>query len=334
MTPVTAAELGQTPRRRGSGRSRLPTALVHCEANRGEQHGRAASPWTVEPVAWGCCCCSCRRTNRADSSACRVGRACRAARRAFLKYAALRSDRRNPQGRVGGMFGGRARHRRDAAGRQTHEVIPRHPAPSFRQTEWVLGQTLVGSRPRELRIGVEISAERSRPRERAGRMALWGDSARRAGQRAGRQLAVPLDADKFPCRGRAARAVCWPAFTALFEDARACGLRSRWPDELSVASAKSLCLCAARRDGPLRADRRRPVRLVAALRAETLRLDALVDGLNRTASGKEVSRTYETAIASYRAARAELHPHLGDEAERCRPRAVGSCSSREQAEGK
>ena len=82
------------------------------------------------------------------------------------------------------------------------------------EAEWMLGQTLVGSRLRDVRSVLRYL--RTRADLDAGRVALWGDSFAPANP-AGQALAVPLDADPFPHQAEPLGGLL-ALFTALFED--------------------------------------------------------------------------------------------------------------------
>ena len=82
------------------------------------------------------------------------------------------------------------------------------------EAEWMLGQTLVGSRLRDVRSVLRYL--RTRADLDAGRVALWGDSFAPANPE-GRDLAVPLDADPFPHQAEPLGGLL-ALFAALFED--------------------------------------------------------------------------------------------------------------------
>jgi hypothetical protein len=206
--------------------------------------------------------------------------------------------------------------------RGTGETRPTDDSRRFRgtstelsQTEWVLGQTLVGSRLRDVRT--VLNYLRRRTDLDAGRMALWGDSFAPANA-PDVELAVPLDADKFPGLAEPLGGLL-ALFTALFEDdVRAVYVHGGLTSYQSLLQSPFVyvphdaTVPAALTVGDL-------CDVAAALAPEPLRLEALVDGLNRTATDKEAARTYETARASYRAAKAESRLHLGDEARALSP---------------
>jgi hypothetical protein len=82
------------------------------------------------------------------------------------------------------------------------------------EAEWMLGQTLVGSRLRDVRSVLRYL--RTRADLDAGRVALWGDSFAPANT-SGQALVVPLDADPFPHQAEPLGGLL-ALFTALFED--------------------------------------------------------------------------------------------------------------------
>ena len=122
--------------------------------------------------------------------------------------------------------------------------------------EWMLGQTLVGSRLRDVRSVLRYL--RTRADLDAGRVALWGDSFAPPNPE-GRVLAVPLDADPFPHLAEPLGGLL-ALFGGPVRGRRPRRLRARRPDGLRVAPAKPVLLRAARRPGPRGPDRGRPLR--------------------------------------------------------------------------
>ena len=120
----------------------------------------------------------------------------------------------------------------------------------------MLGQTLVGSRLRDVRSVLRYL--RTRADLDAGRVALWGDSFAPANPE-GRTLAVPLDADPFPHQAEPLGGLL-ALFTALFEDdVRAVYVRGGLTGFESLLQSPVL-LRPARRLDPRSPDGGRPVR--------------------------------------------------------------------------
>ena len=99
------------------------------------------------------------------------------------------------------------------------------------EAEWMLGQTLIGSRLRDVRSVLRYL--RTRADLDAGRVALWGDSFAPANP-AGQAPAAPLDADPYPHQAEPLGGLL-ALFTALFED----GVRAVCVAGASRASSRS-----------------------------------------------------------------------------------------------
>jgi dienelactone hydrolase len=175
------------------------------------------------------------------------------------------------------------------------------PATAISSAELMLGQTLVGARLRDLRS--VLSYLRARPELDAGKVALWGDSFA-AVNPPDRNLAVPLDADPFPALAEPLGGLL-ALLGALFEDGvRAVTVRGALTGYRSVLEGPffyvphDVVVPGALTAGDL-AD------VASALAPRPLRLEELVDGLNRAAPPDAVVKTYEPARAAYREARAE-----------------------------
>ena len=178
---------------------------------------------------------------------------------------------------------------------------------SLSASEWLLGQTLVGSRLRDVRSVLRYL--RSRADIDPGRMALWGDSFAPPNPK-GRVLAVPLDADPFPDLAEPLGGLL-ALFGGLFEeDVRAVSVRGGLT---SYASLLQSSFCYVPHDalvpGALTAGDLADV--AAALAPLSLRLEDLVDGLNREAPFDTLRETFEPVRAAYRVQNAETRLQLG-----------------------
>jgi dienelactone hydrolase len=174
-------------------------------------------------------------------------------------------------------------------------------ATAISSSELMLGQTLVGSRLRDLRAVLRYL--RSRGDLDAARIGLWGDSFAAANPE-GRDLAVPLDAKKGPDLAEPLGGLL-ALLGALFEDdvraVYAGGgltgyesvLRSPFcylPHDVIVPGALTVGdLCD----------------VAAALAPRPLHLERLVDGLNRRTDADTLRKTYESTQEVYRAAGAD-----------------------------
>jgi cephalosporin-C deacetylase-like acetyl esterase len=150
---------------------------------------------------------------------------------------------------------------------------------SVSATELMLGQTLLGTRIRDLRT--VLAYLRSRPDVDASRLALWGDSFA-APNPPDTRFDVPWDAPRLPRFAHPAGALV-AVFGALFEPGvRAVWTRGGLASFASVLRSPFLYLPHdAIIPGALAAGDLDPV--VAALRPRRVHLEASVDGLNRAA---------------------------------------------------
>jgi hypothetical protein len=199
--------------------------------------------------------------------------------------------------------------------RGTGETSPRdgsrrHTGASaaLSEAEWMLGQTLVGSRLRDVRSVLRYL--RTRPDLDAGRVAMWGDSLAPANP-AGQALAVPLDADPFPHQAEPLGGLL-ALFTALFEDGvRAVYVRGGLTSYESVLRSQ---FCYVPHDalipGALTAGDLCDV--AAALAPRPLRMEDLIDGLDRAVEPVETARVMEPARSAYRALDAATGFQLGE----------------------
>ena len=168
-------------------------------------------------------------------------------------------------------------------------------ATSISATELMLGQTLVGSRLRDLRCVLRYL--RGRSDLDASRVALWGDSFAPANAE-GRRLDVPLDADKLPGQAEPLGQVL-ALFGALYEpDVKAVYARG------GLAGYQMLLhgyFCYVPHDavvpGALTAGDLGDV--AALLAPRPVRLEGLVDGLNRRVSDEALAKAFEPTHAAY-----------------------------------
>jgi dienelactone hydrolase len=174
-------------------------------------------------------------------------------------------------------------------------------ATAISATELMLGRTLVGDRLFDLRA--VLSYLRSRSDLDAGHIALWGDSFAKVNPER-RDLQVPLDADDQPDLAEPLGQLL-AVFGALFEE-----------DVRAVYAGGGLTNYRSLLQGPygyVPHDALVPGAITvgdlgeaaAALAPRPLRLEGLVDGLNRRASDQEIAKAYEPAQAAYREAKAE-----------------------------
>jgi dienelactone hydrolase len=178
---------------------------------------------------------------------------------------------------------------------------------SLSATEALLGQTLLGSRLRD--VGSALRYLRGRGDLDARRLALWGDSLAPTNPK-DRNLAVPLEVDPYPDIAEPLGGLL-ALFGALFEDGvRAVSIRG------GLASYDSLLhnpFCYVPHDAIV------PGALIvgdlsdlaAALAPTPLRLVGLVDGLNREVPAEAVTRIYEPTFNAYRSRKPEAVLEFG-----------------------
>jgi cephalosporin-C deacetylase-like acetyl esterase len=162
-------------------------------------------------------------------------------------------------------------------------------------SELMLGQTLVGSRLRDLRSVVRFL--RTRPYIEAKRMALWGDSFAKLNPD-DFNPAVPLDAQHMPGHSEPLGGLL-SLFGALFEeDIHAVYVRGGLIGYQSILQSP---FCYVPHDvivpGALNCGDLCDV--AAALAPCPLRLGGLVDGLNRLAAADEITKTFQSTKAAY-----------------------------------
>jgi dienelactone hydrolase len=165
-------------------------------------------------------------------------------------------------------------------------------------TEWMLGRTLLGGHVRDLRL--VLQALRARRDLDGSRIALWGDSLAPVNTPT-ENLAVPWDAARLPRQAEPLGGLL-ALFGALYE-----------PEVQAVYARGGLSGHHALLGSPflyVPHDVLVPGTLTAgdlcdvagALAPRPLRLEGLVDGLNRRVPAGELNTTYAPARASYRAA--------------------------------
>jgi cephalosporin-C deacetylase-like acetyl esterase len=182
-------------------------------------------------------------------------------------------------------------------------------ATSISATELMLGQTLVGSRLRDLRS--VLLYLRSRGELDGKRVALWGDSFAPVNPE-GRNLAVPLDADKLPDQAEPLGGLM-ALFGALYdEQIRAICVRGGIVGYQSALSGQFLYLPHdAIIPGALTAGDLCDV--ASALAPRSLRLEGLVDAQNRKVGAGAATKTYEVTANTYRAVAAIDRLQIVDE---------------------
>jgi cephalosporin-C deacetylase-like acetyl esterase len=183
-------------------------------------------------------------------------------------------------------------------------------ATSLSATEWLLGQTLLGSRLRDVRAVLRYL--RGRTDIDAARVGLWGDSFSPANAKDAK-LAVPLDAANFPAQAEPLGGLL-ALFGALFEDSiRACYVHGGLSGYQSVLQSPFIyvphdaMVPGALTEGDL-------CDVAAALAPHPLRLEALVDGLNRMVDADMLTKSYDVARAAYGSLKAESHLQISDTA--------------------
>jgi dienelactone hydrolase len=178
---------------------------------------------------------------------------------------------------------------------------------SISASEWLVGQTLVGSRLRDVRSVLRYL--RSRNDLDAGRLALWGDSF--ASQNPQDQdLAVPLDADPFPHAAEPLGGLL-ALFGALFDDSvRAVYVRGGLSGFGALLESPfwyvphDAVIPGALTAGDL-------CDVAAALAPRPLRMEGMVNGLNREVPADILVKTLEPAREAYRALNVESHLRVG-----------------------
>ena len=178
---------------------------------------------------------------------------------------------------------------------------------SLSATELMLGRTMLGARLFDVRSVVRYLRGRKELDPR--RVAIWGDSFAAANPR-DKNLTVPLDADRFPEQAEPVGGLL-ALFGALFEDdIRAVYVRGSLVSYHSILQSP---FCYLPHDciipGALTAGDLSDI--VAILAPRPVKLEGLVNGVNREASVDEVRQSFERAGQAYQAAKATDRLQLG-----------------------
>jgi cephalosporin-C deacetylase-like acetyl esterase len=186
----------------------------------------------------------------------------------------------------------------------------RGSSTSLSATEWLLGQTLVGSRLRDVRTVLRYLQGRADLDGR--RVALWGDSFA-ASNPMSANLAVPLDAEPFPPQTEPLGGLL-ALFGALFEDeVRAIYVHGGLTGYQSLLQSPfcyvphDAVIPGALTEGDL-------CDLAAVLAPCPLWMDGLVDGRNRGVSANELAKIFAVTQEAYRSRKAESYLRLSAEA--------------------
>ena len=188
--------------------------------------------------------------------------------------------------------------------------VRRSPATALSATGLMLGETMVGARLRDLRCVLRYI--RQRPELDGKRIALWGDSFTEP-HPADRKLQVPHGVDQRPEPSEPLGGLL-ALLGGLFEqDIRAVYARGGLSDYASLLHGP---FCYVPHDvvvpGALTVGDLTDV--AAALAPRALRLERLVDGLNRPVSVEELEQTYAPVRTAYAEARAQGRFLLGAKA--------------------
>jgi dienelactone hydrolase len=169
-------------------------------------------------------------------------------------------------------------------------------ATAISATELMFGQTLLGSRLRDLRSVLRYL--RGRPDLDASRIALWGDSFAPANA-AGQRIDMPLDADNLPHHAEPLGEML-ALFGALYEP-EVKGIYARG-GLVGYQSLLRSYFCYVPHDavlpGALTAGDLSD--MAAMLAPRPLRLEGLVDGLNRKVGSEALAQAFEGARTAYR----------------------------------
>ena len=174
-------------------------------------------------------------------------------------------------------------------------------ATGISSTELMLGQTLMGSRLRDLRS--VVCYVRGRKELDATRIALWGDSFAPVNPN-DRDLALPQDADQFPDLAEPLGGTL-ALFGALFEeDVRAVYARGGLTGYQALLQSP---FCYLPHDGivPAALTAGDLCDVAAALAPRPLWLQGLVDGVNRPVTAEAVAKVFELSREAYRTVEAE-----------------------------
>jgi dienelactone hydrolase len=169
-------------------------------------------------------------------------------------------------------------------------------ATALASSEWMLGETPVGQRLADLRAVLRYLRGRG---DLAERVALWGDSFAPVNAR-DRNLAVPLDAD-LPDQAEPGGGLL-ALLGALYEDAVGAVYVRGGLTGYEALLTSPFCYVPADVVVPGALTAGDLCDVAAALAPRPLRLEGLVDGLNRRAPVAEVVRALGPARGAYRAA--------------------------------
>jgi dienelactone hydrolase len=169
-------------------------------------------------------------------------------------------------------------------------------ATALASSEWMIGETPVGQKLADLRAVLRYLRGR---RDLAERVALWGDSFAPVNAR-DRNLAVPLDAD-LPDQAEPAGGLL-ALLGALYEDTVAAVYVRGGLTGYEALLTSPFCYVPADVVVPGALTAGDLCDVAAALAPRPLRLEGLVDGLNRRAPVAEAVHALSPARAAYRAA--------------------------------
>jgi cephalosporin-C deacetylase-like acetyl esterase len=172
----------------------------------------------------------------------------------------------------------------------------RSAATELSAMNWMLGQTLLGSRLLDLRSVIRML--KSEKGIDANHIALWGDSFAPVNER-GFNPAVPLDADKLPPQSEPLGGLL-ALFGALYEDkVQAVYVHGGLVSYRSILDSP---FCYVPHDalvpGALKSGDLCDV--ASALAPRSLRMEGLVDGLNRKVNGQMLAKSYLPALTGYK----------------------------------
>jgi hypothetical protein len=183
---------------------------------------------------------------------------------------------------------------------------------SLSASEFMLGRTLLGSRVRDLRAVLRFLRREAPAGDKSpqlaceidpARIALWGDSFAPLNP-AGEKLDAPLDSDRMPKQAEPLGGLV-TLFAALYEPTvRAVYARGGLSGYAALLESQFFYVPHdALVPGALTVGDISDVTAVLAPRS--VRLEGLVDGLNRQVGATALPKVYAPASAAYRAARAE-----------------------------
>ena len=158
----------------------------------------------------------------------------------------------------------------------------------------MLGQTLIGLRLRDLRSVLKYL--RTRDDLDTKRLAMWGDSLAPVNA-ADREVRIPLDLEQ-PDQGEPLGGLL-ALFGGLFEDdVKAIHVRGGLAEYQSILKSPFICMPHdVIVPGALTAGDLSDV--AGALAPRPLRLEAMIDGLNRQVSAETLAKAYEPAKRAY-----------------------------------